>query len=63
MLPEADVGSVTVHDEDLDSELPLTSLDVTHPGLAAVTVDRFWQPMLHPDVRERGGGERERETA
>ena len=52
MQPEADVISVTVHDEDPDSEIPLTLFDVTHPGLAAVKVDTFWQPTSQPDLRE-----------
>ena len=41
MRPEADVGSVTVHDADPDSELPLTSFNVNHPGLAAVRVGNY----------------------
>ena len=49
---EADVGSVTVHDEDPDSELPLTPFTVTHPGLPAVKVDKFWQLTSHPNIRE-----------
>ena len=40
MQPEADKGCVTVHDKDPDSELPLTSFDVTYTGLAAVKVDK-----------------------
>ena len=58
MRLKADVGSVTVHDEDPDSE-PLTSFDVTHPGLAAVKVERFWQLTSHFNVRKR----ERRETA
>ena len=29
MPPEADIGSITVHDKDPDSELPLAPYDVT----------------------------------
>ena len=39
-------------ESDADSELPLTSFDVTHHGLAAVIVAMFLQPTSHPDIRE-----------
>ena len=52
MQPESEVGS----------ELLLTSFYVTHPSLAAVKVDRFWQPTSHPDIRVTET-EREGETA
>ena len=39
-MPEIDVGS----------KLPLTSFDVTDPGLAAVTGDTFWQSTSHLDI-------------
>ena len=50
--PEIDVGS----------DLPLTSFDVTPPGLAAVKVDNyvFQQPTSHSGIRLR---ERQTETA
>ena len=28
------------------------SFDVTHPSLAAVKVNMFWQPASHPNLRE-----------
>ena len=40
MQLKADVGSVAVHDEDPESELPLISFNVTRPGLAAIKVDK-----------------------
>ena len=64
MQPEADVGSVRVHDEDPDRELPLTSFNVTHPGLTAVKADTFWQPVLAthftPKPQREGVSGRER---
>ena len=45
MWPETDVGS----------DLLLTSFSVTHPGLAAVIVDKFSQLTLHSDVIETEG--------
>lgn len=51
------VGSVTVHDEEPDSELPFTLFDVTLPGLAAVKVDTLWQLTSHPNLTKK-----ERET-
>ena len=42
MPPEADIGSITVHDKDPDSELPLAPYDVTHSRPAAVKVYTFW---------------------
>ena len=52
MWPEADEGDITIHDEDPDSELPLTLFDGTHLGLAAVKVDMFQQPTSHPNLRQ-----------
>ena len=37
---------------DVGIKLPLTSFDVTHPGLAVVKVDMFWQPTSHPNIGE-----------
>ena len=55
-VPRADDSQKLVMwpETDVDSQLPLTSFDVTHAGLAAVKAE----PTSHPDVRER---ERERE--
>jgi len=55
---ETSNGPVT----DVGSELPLTSFDVTHPGLTELLkllVDTFWQLTWHPNIRET---EWERET-
>ena len=37
---------------DVGSELSLTLFDVTHPGLAALTIDMFWQATSYPGVRD-----------
>ena len=42
MHPETDVGI----------EVPLTSFDVTHPGLAAVRFGMFLQLTSHSNIRE-----------
>ena len=47
---------------DIGSELPVTSFDVTHPGLAAVKVDMFYQTTSHPNIRGTETG-RERKAA
>ena len=44
---------------DTGSELPPTSSNITHPGLASVNADVFWQPTLHPDIRETETEQRE----
>ena len=44
---------------DTGSELPPTSSNITHPGLASVKVDVFWQPTLHHDIRETETEQRE----
>ena len=48
MRPETDVGSGP----------PLTSFDVTHPSLAAVKVDTFWQLTLHSKSEKQKRRER-----
>ena len=44
------------------SELPLNLFEVTHPGLAALNVDMFWQATSYPGIRDTET-EWERETA